>query len=124
VALLKPDEALEITLEPINYELIVMSPVRNFGSDNRVSFAPIGLVNMLNLGGAVQSFEFEENGEGLVVKVGVKGAGEMRAYSSVRPSACRVNGKEVEFVYEENLVSAQVPWSGSSSKLCCVEFLY
>jgi raffinose synthase len=124
VAVLKPDDAVEITLEPIKYELIVMSPVHNFGSDNRVSFAPIGLVNMLNSGGAVQSIEFKENGEVLVVKAGVKGAGEMRAYSSVRPLACRVNGEEVEFVYEENLISVQVPWSGSSSKLCCVEFLY
>lgn len=124
MTLLKPDEEIEITLDPINYELIVMSPVCNLGSGNRVSFAHIGLVNMLNSGGAVQSFEFEESGELLVVKVGVKGAGEMRAYSSVRPLACRVNGEEVKFVYEENVVSVQVPWSGSSSKLCGVEYLY
>ncbi|KAJ4741917.1 Raffinose synthase family protein [Rhynchospora pubera] len=124
VTLVKPEEEVEITLDPLTYKLIVMSPVRHLGSGKLVNFAPIGLVNMLNSGGAVQSFESKENGEILVVKVGIKGVGEMWAYSSSRPSSCQVNGEEVNFVYEENVISVQVPWSGSSSKLCDVEIFY
>ena len=119
--LLKPDEQFKVTLDPFNYELIVVSPVRRLGSNNRViEFAPIGLVNMLNSGGAIESVDIGDD----TIKVSVKGAGEMRVYSSVRPAACRVNGNEVEFSYEGSMVAVQVPWSGSSSKLCHVQYIY
>lgn len=125
LTLLQLDQEFEVTLDPFNYELVVVSPIRCFGPGNCVEFAPIGLVNMLNSGGAVESITIrDDNNEILVVEVDVKGAGEMRAYSSIRPVACRMNGKEVEFTYETSMVCVQVPWSGSSSKLCHVQYLY
>lgn len=125
LTLLQPDQEFEVTLDPFNYELVVVSPIRCFGPSNNVEFAPIGLVNMLNSGGAVESIAIrDDNSEILAVEVDVKGAGDMRAYSSIRPVACRMNGKEVEFTYEASMVFVQVPWSGSSSKLCHVQYLY
>ncbi|XP_008784982.2 galactinol--sucrose galactosyltransferase [Phoenix dactylifera] len=118
--LLKPEDKVDVSLDPFDYELLTVSPVRVLSSKKTIQFAPIGLVNMLNSGGAIQSFDAEE----LKAMIEVKGAGEMKAFSSVRPAACRINGEEAEFVYEDQVVTLQVPWSGSSSKLCLVDYMY
>ncbi|RRT46516.1 hypothetical protein B296_00039268 [Ensete ventricosum] len=60
--------------------------------------------------------------EGSKVKMEVKGAGEMKAFASARPVECRINGEEAVFVYKENMLGLQVPWSGSSSKMCLIEY--
>ncbi|XP_072999406.1 galactinol--sucrose galactosyltransferase [Typha latifolia] len=124
--LLKPEEEVEITLDPFNYELLVVSPVHKaLNSEKKVLFAPIGLVNMLNSGGAIEMFEFKDEARDyFMAKVAVKGAGELKAYSSVRPKACKIDGEEVSFVYEESMVTLQVPWSGSSSKPRHIDYLY
>ncbi|XP_068642825.1 galactinol--sucrose galactosyltransferase-like [Aristolochia californica] len=118
--LLKPKENVEITLAPFGFELLTVSPVKVF-SKKSVEFAPIGLVNMLNTGGAIQSLELDE-GE-TVVRVGVKGRGELKVFSSVKPNACRIDGTDVEFVYDEKLVVIQVPWPHYSG-LSLVEYLF
>ena len=126
LVLLKPEEEFEVTLDPFNYELFVVSPVKSVPAVKRsdVQFAPIGLVNMLNTGGAIQSVEFGDEMSEVAVKIAVKGAGEMKVYSSERPAGCRINGEEARFVYEESMVTVEVPWSGSSTKHCFVEYLY
>lgn len=118
--LLKPEDKVDVLLDPFDYELLTVSPVKLLSSKKSIQFAPIGLVNMLNSGGAIQSFEAEE----FEAKIEVKGAGEMKAFSSVRPAACLINGEETEFLYEDQVVTLQVPWSGSSSKLCLVDYMY
>ncbi|XP_062221067.1 galactinol--sucrose galactosyltransferase-like [Phragmites australis] len=123
--LLRPDEGVELTLEPFTHELLVVAPVRVISPERAIKFAPIGLANMLNTGGAVQAFETEKGAAGAVtVEVAVKGAGEMVAYSSASPKSCMVNGEEVEFAYKDGMVIVDVPWSGSSSNLCRVEYVY
>jgi len=114
-----PSDSEEISLEPFNYELITVSPVTVL-SGKSVKFAPIGLVNMLNTGGAVQSLSFDEAKN--LVEVGVRGTGEMRVYASERPNTCRIDGEEVDFEYEESMVKIQVPWP--SSKLSTVQFAF
>lgn len=122
VELRKPEEKIEITLDPFDYELLTVSPVKTLplSSSEAVQFAPIGLVNMLNSGGAVQSLEMGRS----KVAIEVKGAGEMRAFSSAPPVGCRINGEETEFTYEEGMVALHVPWSASSSKLTLVEYSF
>lgn len=90
-------------------------------SNKSVQFAPIGLVNMLNTGGAIQSLAFDEAQN--VAEVGVRGTGEMRVFASERPSTCTIDGKEVDFEYEEGMVVIQVPWP-SSSKLSIVQYIF
>ncbi|XP_038894030.1 galactinol--sucrose galactosyltransferase-like [Benincasa hispida] len=120
--LLKTSENLEFTIAPLNYELLVVSPVTILSKPN-MEFAPIGLVNMLNCGGAIQSLEIDEN-EGLVT-AGVKGCGEMRVFASKEPRNCKIDGKDVEFEYDDDdkMVKIQVPWP-SSSRLSIIEYRF
>ncbi|KAL0431643.1 UNVERIFIED_CONTAM: Galactinol--sucrose galactosyltransferase [Sesamum radiatum] len=118
LVLSKPSDAIAISLEPFSFELITVSPVTILAK-NSVQFAPIGLVNMLNTGGAIQSLEFKASS----VRIGVKGTGEMRVYASEKPVGCRVNGERVAFGYEDCMVVIQVPWP-SSSGLSDIEYLF
>lgn len=119
--LLKWSEILEISLDPFDYELLTISPVTVLAKRS-VHFAPIGLVNMLNSGGAVQSMEFGKQGND-EVRIGVRGHGEMRVFASEKPVSCKVDGEEVEFGYEDHMVRLHVPWP-ASSRLSMVEYLF
>ncbi|OMO67486.1 Raffinose synthase [Corchorus olitorius] len=118
--LMKPSDKVEVSLEPFNYELLTVSPVTVLPRKG-IQFAPIGLVNMLNSGGAIQSLEFDE-GEDLV-RIGAKGSGEMRVFASEKPVSCKIDGVPVEFNYEQQMVAIEVPWPNSSS-LSIVEYLF
>ncbi|XP_058787389.1 galactinol--sucrose galactosyltransferase-like [Vicia villosa] len=118
--LMKYSDRLEVSLEPFSFELMTVSSVRVF-SKRLIQFAPIGLVNMLNSGGAVQSLEFDDNAS--LVKIGVRGFGEMRVFASEKPVCCKIDGVSVEFDYEEKMVRVQILWP-SSSTLSLVEFLF
>ncbi|OWM90520.1 hypothetical protein CDL15_Pgr014823 [Punica granatum] len=118
VRLLKSQDRLEVSLEPFNYELLTVSPVNEV---NSIQFAVIGLVNMLNTGGAVQSMEFDE--EAGSVRVGVLGSGEMRVFTSEKPRSCKINGAEVKFRYADQMVEVQVPWAGSK-EVSVIEYLF
>ena len=121
LVLSKPDENIDIALEPFNFELITVSPVTILAGKS-VHFAPIGLVNMLNTGGAVQSLAYTDDAKSRV-QIGIKGIGEMRVFASEKPRACKIDGREVAFEYEEHMVTTQVPWS-SLSGLSIVEYLF
>ncbi|KAI7724879.1 hypothetical protein M8C21_025805 [Ambrosia artemisiifolia] len=115
--LAKPTDNIELALEPFTYELVTVSPITVLAQKS-VQFAPIGLVNMLNSGGAIQSVAFESNVNGAcMVQVGVKGAGEMRVFASEKPSQCHINGENVDFKYEEHMVIVQVPWNATSMSI-------
>ncbi|KAJ6741136.1 GALACTINOL--SUCROSE GALACTOSYLTRANSFERASE 5-RELATED [Salix purpurea] len=118
LVLSKPHDNIEIALEPFNFELITVSPVTILAG-KPVQFAPIGLVNMLNNGGAIQSLAYTNN----TVQMGIKGSGEMRVFASEKPRACKIDGREVAFEYEESMATTQVPWS-SPSGLSIVEYLF
>ncbi|KAI4350658.1 hypothetical protein L6164_005092 [Bauhinia variegata] len=111
-------ENMEISLEPFNFELITVSPVTVLPG-NSVKFAPIGLANMLNTGGAIQSLAFGQNS----AEVGVRGSGELKVFASEKPRACSIDGKPVDFEYEEGMAVIQVPWPGSSN-LSLVQYIF
>ncbi|KAJ6419147.1 hypothetical protein OIU84_029289 [Salix udensis] len=118
LVLSKPHDNIEIALEPFNFELITVSPVTILAG-KPVQFAPIGLVNMLNNGGAIQSLAYTDN----TVQMGIKGSGEMRVFASEKPRACKIDGREVAFEYGECMATTQVPWS-SPSGISIVEYLF
>lgn len=118
--LFKSTEKVEVSLKPFTFELLTVSPVIVF-SKKLVQFAPIGLVNMLNTGGAIQSLEIDENQN--VVRIGVKGSGEMKVFASEKPTSCKIDGVCVKFGYEDKMVTVQVPWP-SSSTLSTIEYLF
>lgn len=118
--LLKTSEYLEIALDPFDYELFVVSPVKVL-SRKLVQYAPIGLVNMLNSGGAIQSLGCDHV-EG-IVRVGVKGSGEMKIFASEKPRSCTINRLTVDFSYNDHVVVVQVPWPDSSD-LSVIEYVF
>lgn len=120
LVLSKLADAIDISLEPFNFELVTVSPVSVIAK-NFVHFAPIGLVNMLNTGGAIQSMVVDEL-TGLV-QVGVKGTGEMRVFASQKPKACRLNGEDIEFGFEGLMIIIKVPWPGASG-LSIIEYSF
>ena len=118
--LAKPTQNIDIALDPFDFELIFVSPLTTL-IETAVQFAPIGLVNMLNIGGAIQSVYYDDDLSS--VEIGIKGTGEMRVYASDKPRACRIDGEDVGFKYQDQMVAVQVPWPGSSG-ISTIEYLF
>lgn len=118
--LLKCTETIEVSLEPFSFELMTVSPVMVIPK-NSIQFAPIGLVNMLNSGGSIMSLEFDE--EKNLVRIGVRGHGEMRVFASEKPISCMIDGEAVKFDYDDSMVMLHVPWP-CSARFSMVEYLF
>lgn len=68
-----------------------------FGSD--LHFAPIGLLDMYNSGGAVESLSCRVELSGCTITIKGRGLGRFGAYSNFKPKLCIVNQTEEEFTY-------------------------
>ncbi|KAK7353954.1 hypothetical protein VNO80_19410 [Phaseolus coccineus] len=112
---------LETSLETLQCEIYTVSPVRVFGHD--VHFAPIGLLDMYNSGGAVEALDCNMDVAQCIVKVKGRGCGRFGAYSNVRPKRCKVDMKEEEFSYnpEDGLLTFKLDGEGNSRD---IEFVY
>lgn len=64
-----------------------------------LDFAPIGLIDMFNSGGATEGVSFVNEPSGCPVRIEARGCGRFGAYSSVKPVRCTVDGDEVDFEY-------------------------
>ncbi|KAK4762334.1 hypothetical protein SAY86_008102 [Trapa natans] len=95
--------SLPVSLKVLEYEVFTVTPVKTLGPG--LSFAPIGLIDMYNSGGAIEGLKYDG-----VVVVEVRGCGRFGAYSSTRPRRCLVGSKVVEFGYnsEEGLVTVEL----------------
>lgn len=79
------------------HDVFVISPV--FELQDGARAAPIGLVGMLNAGGAVLRAAVVAGGASLALDV--RGCGEFLVYASRRPEKVVVGGAAVEFSYDE-----------------------
>lgn len=91
--------SLPISLKIREHEIFTVSPIRHLEADG-VSFAPLGLVNMYNSGGAIQGLSYEAEKKKVVMEV--KGCGKFGAYSSVKPNRCVVESNEIAFEYDSS----------------------
>ncbi|KAK6124041.1 hypothetical protein DH2020_042221 [Rehmannia glutinosa] len=91
--------SLPIQLKAREYEVFTVVPVRQLS--NGAAFAPIGLVNMFNSGGAIKQVNYESKKTGNV-DLRVVGCGIFGAYSSVRPKNIVIDDKDEDFDYEDN----------------------
>lgn len=103
---------LPVTLKVLEYELFHISPLKEIAPG--MSFAPIGLLNMFNSGGAVEQFDIKKVDDGnatATVSLRVRGCGRFGAYSSQKPIRCTVNLSEAEFSYDSatGLVTLNIP---------------
>lgn len=116
--------SIPVTLKVLEYELFHFCPIKELSSN--ISFAPIGLLNMFNSGGAVEHveinkasnskpefFDGEVSGElttslsenrspTATILMKVKGCGQFGAYISQPPVKCTLDGAEIEFSYNHD----------------------
>lgn len=111
LARIPKEESLEVRLRVLEYELFHFCPVEEIGDGGVAGFAPIGLLDMFNSGGAVDELSVVDGESGGVVRMKVRGCGRFGAYCSRRPRKCTIDGSESEFEYEcENgLVTVTLP---------------
>jgi hypothetical protein len=91
-----------------------------------VQFAPLGLINMFNSGGALEDISSISDSSATTIHVRCRGPGRFGAYSATRPELCRVDGQQVEFSHtEDGLLAFEIPCSSSrDGDLWRIEILY
>ncbi|XP_059668423.1 probable galactinol--sucrose galactosyltransferase 2 [Cornus florida] len=127
---LPKDASLPVTLKVLEYELYHFCPLKEITKN--ISFAPIGLLDMLNTSGAVEQFEVhlapdkkpesfdgdvisEPSSEGLspsaTIALKVRGCGRFGAYSSQCPLKCTVDNASTDFTYDTatGLLTLSIP---------------
>ncbi|KAJ0034991.1 hypothetical protein Pint_24327 [Pistacia integerrima] len=109
--LVKSKDHINITLQPYSCEIFTISPVHKL--NEKCKFAPIGLENMFNSGGAIELLAYGCK-EGLHdVKLKVKGTGKFLAYTSEKPVEITMNGDKLQFEWSSNgILRFEVPWIG------------
>ncbi|KAI9191599.1 hypothetical protein LWI28_010665 [Acer negundo] len=102
---------MPVTLKVLEHKIYTVSPIKVLAPG--FSFAPLGLINMFNAGGAIEGLQYEgdsnvgdervENcSNELVGRVcmEVKGCGKFGAYSTAKPRRCIVDSNVVEYQYD------------------------
>ncbi|CAA7409828.1 unnamed protein product [Spirodela intermedia] len=99
--------ALPISLKILQHEIFVVSPIKLLSPE--LQFAPLGLVDMFNAGGAVQGLSYRGGSStptaaaAPTVYMEIKGCGRLGAYSATRPRRCSVGSSAaVEFSYDSS----------------------
>ncbi|PIN22494.1 Galactinol--sucrose galactosyltransferase [Handroanthus impetiginosus] len=92
--------SLNVSLEVLKFEIFTICPIVMFGQN--LQFYPIGLVDMYNSGGALESLKHKHDSSGCTIWIQASGCGRFGAYSSTKPRACLVDEKEEEFVYDHD----------------------
>nr|CAD1827719.1 unnamed protein product [Ananas comosus var. bracteatus] len=128
LVVLPPEAALPVSLKVLEHDIFAVSPIKELAPGFR--FAPLGLIDMFNAGGAVEGLTYHilngirlleldssfvgaaVNGDSThsseisriesvgIVCIEVRGCGRFGAYSSVKPRKCTVGSVEVEFSYD------------------------
>lgn len=94
-----PKEGLiDVSLKTLQCEVYNVSPIRVF--NEKIHFAPFGLIDMYNSGGAIEAINSFFEGEWCKVTFKVRGCGRFGAYSNAKPSQCLVDTDEVAFIFE------------------------
>ncbi|XVF11648.1 hypothetical protein REPUB_Repub08aG0045300 [Reevesia pubescens] len=112
---------IKVSLATLKCEIYTISPIRVFGQD--ILFAPIGLLDMYNSGGAVEAIDGNMNLSGWIIKIKGRGCGRIGAYSSSKPRSCIVDKKEEEFIYNAENGLLTVDLQGGCN-LRDIEFVY
>lgn len=119
LVLLPKGAAIPVTLKVLEYELYTVTPVKDVACG--ISFAPIGLINMFNSGGAIDEFDIHTDSQNpelsgslaVDIRMKVRGCGTFGAYSTHKPMKCSVDSCETEFTYDSasGLLTFAIPIS-------------
>ncbi|XP_047317130.1 probable galactinol--sucrose galactosyltransferase 2 [Impatiens glandulifera] len=110
-------ESLPVKLKVLEYEVFHFCPLKEISES--VFFAPVGLLDMFNSGGAVEEFDDNANPVSRInqetwtktVALTVRGCGRFGAYSSRRPHKCSLDDIEIGFEYDNDrgLLTVSIP---------------
>lgn len=89
--------------------------------DQKVQFAPLGLIDMYNSGGAIECLESTSSESGCAINIRSRGPGRFGAYSSTRPRHVKVDNKEEEFSFNPDDGRLIINFSYSSSEMGLIE---
>ena len=109
--------AMPVSLKVLEHDVFTVTPIKVLVPG--FSFAPVGLINMFNAGGAIEGLNYkvevgykggqngnsgEDKSDGLVgaVRMEVLGCGKFGAYSSARPKRCLLDSDMVDFDYDSS----------------------
>ncbi|KAE9458195.1 hypothetical protein C3L33_09900, partial [Rhododendron williamsianum] len=67
-----------------------------------IHFAPLGLIDMYNSRGAIETLSCTSEPPGCKIKIKAQGCGRFGAYSDSEPRYYKVDTKEMEFTYNAN----------------------
>ncbi|KAH1231647.1 putative galactinol--sucrose galactosyltransferase 2 [Glycine max] len=95
---LSKEESFDITLKVLQCEVFTVSPIMVY--NQTIQFAPIGLTNMYNSGGAVEAVDSSDS-SGSKIHITGRGGGDFGAYSNLKPKSCYVNSEDLEFQFRE-----------------------
>ncbi|KAL6549486.1 hypothetical protein OROHE_008603 [Orobanche hederae] len=112
---------IEVSLSVLECEIFTVSPIKVF--KEKIDFAPIGLINMYNSGGAVEEWEFCND---IIIIKARAGCGLFGSYSSMKPSSCKVDMKDEEFEYnsENGLLTMMINLHSEESGFVEIEIGY
>ncbi|ESR34146.1 hypothetical protein CICLE_v10004399mg [Citrus x clementina] len=107
-------ESFGIALKVMQCDVFTVSPIKVY--NQKIQFAPIGLTNMYNSGGAVESVDLTNDSSSCKIHIKGRGGGSFGAYSSTKPSSILLNSKNEEFKFsaEDNLLTVTIPPTTSS----------
>ncbi|PIA51544.1 hypothetical protein AQUCO_01100416v1, partial [Aquilegia coerulea] len=97
---------VEVGLGIFQCEIYTITPIREYNQD--IYFAPIGLIDMYNSGGAIESLQSNIDSSKCTIKIKVRGQGRFGAYSSTKPRYCIAHMQE-GFEYENGLLTLNIP---------------
>ncbi|GMJ00082.1 seed imbibition 2, raffinose synthase 2 [Hibiscus trionum] len=113
---------IKVSLAILKCETFTISPIRVFGQG--VHFAPVGLLDMYNSGGAVEAIDANMNDlSDSRIKIKARGSGRFGVYSSSKPRSCMVDMKEEKFIYSSENGLLTVDLTGDC-KFRDIEFIY
>ncbi|KAL8529897.1 hypothetical protein ACS0TY_007095 [Phlomoides rotata] len=107
---------VEVCLGILQCEIFTISPIKVINES--IEFAPIGLINMYNSGGAVEECIVNDK-----IRIKARGSGLFGAYSNIKPSYCKIDKQDEEFTYnsENGLLTINLQ---SESSFKEIEFVY
>ncbi|GFP88424.1 probable galactinol--sucrose galactosyltransferase 2 [Phtheirospermum japonicum] len=97
---LSKEACVEVSLRTLKCEILTISPIRVV--NETLEFAPIGLIDMFNSGGATEGLSFINDPSGCTVRIEARGCGRFGAYSSKKPTYCTVDSKKENFEYNSD----------------------
>ncbi|XP_020588586.1 probable galactinol--sucrose galactosyltransferase 2 isoform X2 [Phalaenopsis equestris] len=106
-----------VSLKVLQCEVFTISPIKVY--DKNVEFAPIGLIQMYNSGGAVEDIDPSNKNSDMVLHIEGRGSGIFGAYSSRQPKSCMLNSRQEEFKFSiaDSFLTLNIPTGAHSWEL-------